>query len=196
MPGRSLLRRQLRTAWDEAIKAYNAQWINTESDLQFRLCHALLCLFDRHPESENRRRIYQQATLRKSHFIKSLAKTRHPDVVICDTRDRIIGIVELKYTPRAKPSVDKDVSSLEWYMEEGVAFLPERYRGDGTAMSALLVAEDAVLCWAGIYASDRTEHDLEEKARGNLSARTFLPLHAKTAHGQAAKVPGRRGALP
>ncbi len=38
---------------------------------------------------------------------------KFPDIVVCNTR-QIIGIVELKYQPRVRPSWRKDIGTFDW----------------------------------------------------------------------------------
>ncbi|HEX7638465.1 MAG TPA: hypothetical protein VF457_08725 [Burkholderiaceae bacterium] len=157
---------------------YNARLLNTERDLQFRFAAALRDQFQSNAVSRGkRRRLYLEPELVR----RSDGARRYPDVAICDEGERIIGLVELKYTPRVGPIIDKDVQSLKWYLDAEVSFLPERYLGPIAAPGQHQVAHDAVLCWAGIYANDGTGARLRDAADAvSLPANSFLQLHALT----------------
>jgi hypothetical protein len=96
MNKRSLLRDNLREAWIKTIERhYNSQLINSEHALQVYFCMELLKLF----EADNlQRRVFIEPNIQTS-----CGKTRFPDVVICNGQ-KVIGIVELKYTPRGRPN--------------------------------------------------------------------------------------------
>ena len=105
---RNLLRTQLAKAWQKTIKSqYQKQLINSERGLQkIYFCSALLDIFRNNPLTKNKRRIFVEPRLSIGNDI------RYPDLVICNN-NRIIGVVELKYLPRAKkPSYDKDRGTL------------------------------------------------------------------------------------
>ncbi len=65
----------------------------------------------------------------------------------------MIGVVEFKYIPRVRPTVTIDISTLRQLAASGetVALANDRFRGIVEARRYLL-APDAVLCWAAVYA--------------------------------------------
>lgn len=82
---------------------------------------------------------------------------RCPDLVICNSQ-RIIGVVEFKYAPRAYAEYNKDIETLHRFVQhaDAITLSNERYRGEGFPKSYAL-AEDAVLCWAAVYADSFIE---------------------------------------
>lgn len=151
------------------LDAYPKQLINSERGLQVHFCHRLLEAFGTH-----KRQLFVEPSFR---CIDNTV--RIPDIVVCNSQ-RIIGVIELKYMPRAPADFEKDLKTLQWFSsaESGVKLTNERYRGPNESqMKVYELASDAVLCWAGVYAGPRS--DIESHAKG-LGAR-FLCLHAITA---------------
>ncbi len=94
MANRSMLKAQLRSAWQHTIERhYQRQQINSERGLQAFLCAALLDKFEQGGVAQNRR-IFIEPTLVVGHS----NIVRKPDIVICNSRS-IVGVVELKYKP-------------------------------------------------------------------------------------------------
>lgn len=148
---RHLLRSQLKTAWEFAIRQrYDHQLINSERGLQLYFCEALLNQFK---ESRVNRRLFVEphlATIDGS-------RGRYPDIVICNTR-RIIGIVEIKYAPRVglthrEGKVEKDLETLSYAVARAdtLTLSNDRYQGPDYGKKSYSLANDAVLCWAGVY---------------------------------------------
>ena len=143
MQKRNILRNQLISAWERTLTvAYPHRLINSERGLQAHFCAELL------------REFGQNST--RSLFVEPCitfedGKKRHPDLVICN-RDRIIGVVELKYRPNGRPDPSKDIETLFRFAESPalLSLSNERYRGP-TKPKAYPLAPDAILCWAGIY---------------------------------------------
>ena len=150
MAKRQLLLGQLERAWDEMLSdAYATRLINSERGLQVHFCAALLKQFS---EKAVERKVFIEPKIEFDD-----GKNRHPDIVICN-RDRIIGVVELKYKPRGRPAVDKDINTLlRICRAKGALTLAnERYLGPSKPKKYVLAA-DAVLCWAGIYTGTRLD---------------------------------------
>lgn len=175
MTEKTLLRAQLKRAWTEAIqKKYEKQLINSENGLQIYFCAALLAEFEK---SNVRRRLFIETRLRFSD-----GSARHPDIVICDTKN-IVGIVELKYTPRGRPgqpSLNKDMETLMQAVtdENNLKISNDRYLGETTDKRSFPLAKNAVLCWAGVYKGK--EIDLQSKIKNELLRNRFLQLSALT----------------
>jgi len=145
MAGRILLRRQLLAAWEVTIRDhYQVQEINSERGLQVFFCGALLAMF---ADSPRPRRIFVEPRLRTS----AREKGPMPDIVVCNSR-AIIGVVELKYLPRATAKVDKDLDSLHWIAarSQSIRLDNRRYCGVPIGSNVYSLANDAVLCWAGV----------------------------------------------
>jgi len=170
MSTRALLRSQLRSAWLRTIRGpYSDRLINSERGLQVHFCIALLEEFE---ASAVRRRLFVEPMI-----LFPDATKRYPDLLICNA-NRVIGVVEFKYTPRARPSVGKDLNTLHRLASLGksVVLANDRFRGiaEGKQYS---VAPDAVLCWAAVYAGTLAE--LPTRAISSVGPR-FLRLDAIT----------------
>ena len=175
MTEKTLLRAQLKRAWKNTIEnEYAEQLINSENGLQIYFCAALLAQFK---TSNVRRRLFIEPRLRFSD-----GSARHPDIVICDTKN-IVGIVELKYTPRGrpgKPSLDKDRETLMQAVTDAnsLQISNDRYLGKTLNKRSFSLAKNAVLCWAGVYKGE--EIDLRSKIKNELLRKRFLQLSALT----------------
>jgi len=177
MQPRNLLRTQLLKAWKNTIdNQYQEQLINSERGLQVYFCSALIEAFNGVP-----RRIFVEPRLSIGPDI------RYPDLVIC-SNNRIIGVVELKYLPRAKkPSYDKDLDTLQKLAEHSkdISLSNDRYLGIEKKKKYSL-ANDAVLCWAGVYQAPLTP--LKNLSDELQIGERFLALHALTASGEKPEV--------
>jgi hypothetical protein len=102
-----------------------------------------------------------------------------PDVLICNS-GKIIGIVEMKYLPRAGARTEKDLKTLTWCVTHAnrIGVRNDRYLGPGKNLKHYSLASDAVLCWAGVHRSGDT--DLRKRVSKKLSP-YFMELHAVTA---------------
>ncbi|NLY01209.1 MAG: hypothetical protein GXY83_34390 [Rhodopirellula sp.] len=147
--------------------------------MQVYLCTALLREFKR---AEVKRRIFVEPRLSS---LKS-GEHHYPDIVICNTR-RIIGVVELKYLPRAIPAFRKDIATLEFAAANAnrLVITNDRYRGITADNRHYPLAPDAVLCWGAVYTGKAM--NLQSKVHATLQQR-FLQLSAITATGEAPKV--------
>jgi hypothetical protein len=166
----------LYAAWKGTIRAhYQRQQINSERGLQVFFCAALLSEFD---AADLQRRIFVEPGLKTAK-----GSGPKPDVMICN-RDRIIGVVELKYQPRAKPKVAKDLQTLEWIASQGkhISIGNERFLGKVEDERQYWLAADAVLCWAGVHRGS-PGWQLEPRVSSRLKPR-FMELHAVTAVGE------------
>lgn len=150
MSNRIPLRRQLSAAWQYTLSGpYQNQLINSERGLQVHFCHALMREFEK---AGVERRLFIEPTV-----ILGSDGIRCPDLVICNSQ-RIIGVVEFKYLPRAVPEYTKDLDTLALLLRHADALMlsNERFRGEGSPKTYSL-AEDAVLCWAAVYADNFIE---------------------------------------
>lgn len=114
-------------------------------------------------------------------------KTLIPDVVICNNQ-RIIGVFELKYQPRSAPLFEKDYGTLDWFASgnaqtAAITLKNERYLGESIEQRAYQLADDAVLCWAGVY---KGEQALDTAPAG--AGERFLSLHGITVDGRPPQV--------
>lgn len=180
METRTILRGDLVTAWHETIEMrYHTQEIDSERALQAHFCAALLKQFQ---GKKRTRRLFIEPTIRFSNGLK----TRKPDILICDHK-AIIGIVELKYKPRARASYTKDLDTLDMMATDhtDISVSNGRYLGPMKDGRTYQLAHDAVLCWAAVYKGRRISNPAFLDAEVGKS---FLALHAITSAGEDAKI--------
>jgi hypothetical protein len=176
MARRNLLKRLLLVAWQQTIRRYyERQQINSERGLQVFFCQSLISQFD---AAKVPRRLFVEPTLTAGNSSSS----PKPDVLICN-RHRIIGVVELKYLPRANANYRKDLQTLEWCGShaDSIQIRNERYLGRQSASKYYSLANDAVLCWAGVF-----NRPIVLSLRGKVSEKIhshFMELHAVTVPG-------------
>jgi hypothetical protein len=183
MKNRGLLRSHLRAAWKDAVtKGYNTQLINSERGLQFYFCEALLRIFE---NAGMRRRLFIEPCL----SISGKKTVCYPDVVICSSRI-IIGVVEIKYTPRVgiPKTASKDIKTLSFAANNSrnISLSNDRYRGPQAGKKEFQLADDAVLCWAGIYSGDMA--DLGHLISVRQHRERFLQLNALTRQDQDPRI--------
>jgi hypothetical protein len=179
MSRRLLLRRQLHAAWRRTIEGpYARAELNSERGLQVFFCHHLLEEF--HAAGVERRLFIEPRILGEAP-----ASARQPDIVIANRR-HVIGVVELKYVPRGRPSVAKDLRTLAWCVEnrDAIRIRNERFLGLRRSERPYTLSPDPVLCWAGVH----RERGLALVARAAVAVRPhFLELHAVTSDGGSAE---------
>ena len=179
MSTRSLLRSQLRRAWRRTIHGpYSDRLVNSERGLQVHFC---LSLLEEFKASKVRRRLFVEPMV-----LLPGATRRFPDLVICNGH-RMIGVVEFKYTPRARPTVTKDISTLRQLAASGetVVLANDRFRGIAEVRRYSL-APDAVLCWAAVYAGGLVA--LPDRVVSGIGSR-FLRLDAIAHDGDEVEIP-------
>jgi hypothetical protein len=163
----------LYRAWKKTIRDhYQLQQINSERGLQVFFCAALLKEFDK---AGVRRRIFVEPGLKTPRG----SGGPKPDVLICN-RNKIIGVVELKYLPRTGAKVAKDLRTLEWVAshQDHISISNARFLGIVQDERRYSLAADAVLCWAGVH---RGQAGLLLQSRVSSRVRPrFMELHAVT----------------
>lgn len=99
-----------------------------------------------------------------------------PDLLICNSRE-IIGVVELKYQPRARPNYSKDLETLEWIATHGsnISITNERFRGKTADARTYKLSKSVVYVWAGVHADKSITLPIPARLKSN-----FLELHAIT----------------
>lgn len=179
MDRRLLLRQQLEDAWRLAIEDdYQRQRINSERSLQASLWSKLNAILP-----TNSRRLFIEPTLKAA--VKDLdgsvkQEFKYPDVVVCNTRE-VIGIVEIKYLPRARPNWKKDLQTFSWIHNhrDQIIIQNVRYRGLLADDRAYPLAKDVLFVWAGVHVASTTP--LSQHIDQRLTHH-FLELHAHTKH--------------
>ena len=175
MTQRNLLRTQLTDAWKETIDIYQKQLINSEHGLQVYFCSALLRAFEK---NKVKRRIFVEPKVSAT----NISESRYPDVVICNTK-RVIGVVELKYAPRAVAKYKKDLKTFKFVasLSDDLTISNDRFLGITTDNRKYPLAPDVILCWAGVYCGPAM--DLRDEIHPPLGAR-LLQLDAITAQNE------------
>ncbi|NEZ04284.1 hypothetical protein G4Y73_09020 [Wenzhouxiangella sp. XN201] len=170
---RGRLRRQLKEAWRDTMSGpYLDQAINSERALQVHLAARLMNAFG---EWGARRQLFIEPMV----SVNGGENRLHPDILICNTRE-VIGIVELKYQPRTRPSYTKDFRSLEslhWDADQ-IEIVNGRYRGPNRGGTCFAISGSPLFVWAGVYAAPyRT---IPEQPPSDGIASNLLVLHAVT----------------
>ena len=179
MSSRRLLRRHITEAWRQSITTdYAAQRINSERSLQASVwanLNALLPIKTRRMFIEPRMSVPGRVN-----------QARFPDIVICNTRE-VIGIIELKYQPRIRPSWAKDLATFHWITKNRKKIVVSnlRFRGIEIDSHSYHLAENVLYAWAGVHAA--CEVDLTAHVAPAVSS-CFLALHAETRCGVAASI--------
>jgi hypothetical protein len=179
MHRRSLLRAQLNEAWRASVsEGYLNGLINSERALQVHFCLNLLRSTEKRSAS---RTILVEPQVRLGD-----GSLRFPDLLIC-TRRSVIGVVEFKFVPRARPSARKDLQTLEAMAQGGgqIEVQLSRYRGPKQRNTTFVLAESAVLCWAGLYAGAAVT--LDARLTQSIGPR-FMRMDALTREDEAPRV--------
>ena len=171
MANRSLLKKQVREAWRQSITDdYAAQRINSERSLQASFWSKLNTLLA--PKS---RRMFIEPCM----SVPGLGRqVRYPDLVICNSRE-VIGVIELKYQPCAKPKWRKDVETFHFLAthRETISISNTRFRGIVADARLYPLANDVLFVWAGVHAP--CDLILNEHVDPILAPH-FMSLHAET----------------
>ena len=186
MHKRYMLRRHIVSAWHKTIEAaYSERLVNSERSLQHYFCANLIAEF-------------AEAKVSRSLFVEpcfscpTTGQRRSPDIIVCHTK-QIIAAIELKFLPRGRPATAKDLDTLEWLASIGgaVSLSNDRYLGKPLVNKQYTIADDAILCWGGVYKAP--EMPLEA---GSHMSKRFLALHAITKHGEEPQVLPAAAAIP
>lgn len=171
MANRSLLKSQIRDAWRQSITVdYAAQRINSERSLQASLWSNLNAML-----APTTRRMFIEPCMSVPGLDKQV---RYPDLVICNSKE-VIGIIELKYQPRAQPKWHKDVDTFHFLARhrETISISNTRFRGIVADARLYSLAKDVLYVWAGVHAP--CDLRLSEYVDPIL-APYFMELHAET----------------
>jgi hypothetical protein len=139
---------------------------------------------------------FEESQVKRRLFIEPTAvlgtDRRNPDLMICNSRS-VIGVVEFKYLPKARPSPRKDIDTLKRLCNTAgeVTISNERYRGPSKPRR-YTVAQNAVFCWAAVYSSPRLL-DLPTEAIESIGGR-FIRLDALTQENGPAEI--GKGCMP
>jgi hypothetical protein len=115
---------------------------------------------------------------------KTGIKIVFPDLVICNTKE-VIGVIELKYQPRAKPNYMKDIATLSSIAKhrKNISISNQRFRGQPIDETIYSLSKNILFVWAGVHASINSINKNDAplySARYNKLQGCFLELHAET----------------
>jgi hypothetical protein len=153
---RANLRRQIKSAWASTVsKHYVPQRINSEASLQASFWSHL----DRILTTENPtdRRLFVEPSVRVEVEVpgdKSRPERRYPDLVVC-SKSQIIAFIELKYVPRGKPSLTRDLEKFVWISthKKSITIRNERFLGELEDDHKYKMSKNVLFAWCGIYKS-------------------------------------------
>ncbi len=178
MSTRALLRRNIIEAWQRTIDIdYARQRINSERSLQASMWANLSSIL---PDT---RRLFIEPCMSVAGHARQL---RYPDIVVCNTRE-VIGIIELKYQPRARPDWTKDLATFQWTFDHRavVTVSNHRFRGIETDSHVYPLSRRILYVWAGVH----REFDALPSPQVPAERReAFLALHAATTAGRPARI--------
>ena len=185
MKERGLLKSQIIKAWRQCIaEDYRIQRINSERSLQASFWSRLNSLL-----SKNRRMFIEPCVVIRT----NRGTTRvFPDLVICNTKE-VIGVIELKYQPRAKPNYAKDISTLSRIAKHRrtISISNQRFRGQPIDETTYILSKHILFVWAGVHASinsiNKDSAPLYSAGYNELKG-CFIELHAETSINSLPKI--------
>jgi hypothetical protein len=189
---REYIRGVLKRSWGQTIKNYyNRALINSERALQHYFCLELDKKLKSNQSKSSSIKYYIEPTI-----IGGANFSRIPDLIICNAK-YIISVIEFKYIPRFvngrnseanqegfNSGIEKDMETLSLMKNiECIKYYNERYVGVENGTKTLQIADDAVLCWAGVYGGE------EMAAPDDLNkCNKYLQMSAITEMGKEAKI--------
>ena len=159
------LRRQIETAWASTVsKHYIRQRVNSEASLQASFWSHL----DQILTTENPldRRLFVEPSVRIKVAVKARepkTQRRYPDLVVC-SKTQIIAFIELKYVPRGRPNLTRDLEKFVWITNHAndISIRNERFLGEIEDDHDYKMSKQVLFAWCGIYRSleeqDLTQH--------------------------------------
>lgn len=105
---------------------------------------------------------------------------RTPDIVVCNSRS-IIGVVELKYLPRAEPNFEGDLKKLAAISmaRSEISISNIRYQGEEKDGRKYRVANKTLFVWAGVHKALQQPPHLFSEGEQALQ-KCYMQLHAAT----------------
>jgi hypothetical protein len=178
MKKRIPLQNKLIAAWEKCKKDYDARRINSERTLQAALWAHLNQLIRKDPIRKHQRLFLEP-------IFRVEAGVVYPDLVICNSRT-IIGVIEIKYIPRARPKFSKDLKTLAALASQRKDLKMEnvRFRGVSADHMTFQFSEHVLFAWAGIHRSEFAALDEFEKRRPNEIGEYYFEMHGLTNDGE------------
>lgn len=166
---------QLYKAWKKTIsKHYKNCQINSERSLQASLWSHLV-----HELPHNRRTFIEPRIFSES---RKAPPRLYPDLVVCNS-NKVIAVVEIKYTPRVDPQYEKDRETLGWISDHRSTLyvVNSRYRGDTSMRQRFDFADDVLFVWASIHRLPTTALNAKEFTEKYTSLmNSFVLIQAET----------------
>lgn len=170
---RAPLRQQIWQSWQACIrKDYLSQRVNSERSLQASLWSELNARLTRN------RRLFIEPSMRFT--FKGHRVIRHPDIVVCNSQS-VIGVIELKYLPRAQPNYHGDILKLSTISlaRSQIEISNDRFRGLERDSKKYKLANKTLFVWAGIHKATIDTPHLYSQDEGALWG-CYMQLHAAT----------------
>jgi len=153
MSKRAALKRHISIAWERTICEYDDGFINNEARLQVSFVSHLKDVFS---EGLVSRTVYVETPFRLSEN-PIVNADFVPDVVICSDR-RIIGMVELKFAPRAAPGYKRDIQKLSRLFsvrkDKEIQIGTVRYRGR-QPLQKFSFSSDVLLAYCAVHSDTK-----------------------------------------
>lgn len=104
-----------------------------------------------------------------------------PDIVVCNTRE-VISVIELKYSPRVRPTYRKDLQNLALIADNKneISIANERFRGPEKDSSQYWLSKNILFVWAGVHAEEKSGVDCLYSAPYRSLDDCYIELHAVT----------------
>lgn len=152
MTRRTVLKRHIKQAWKLTLEGeYFNRRINNEAGLQAHFVKHLGHVFE---AEDVERQIFVEPPFRLPNAEAEL-RDYVPDVVVCSAR-KIIGVIELKYTPRGLPRHKEDLNKLCLifsHRSAGIELCAERYMGPVPEIR-FEFSIDVLLTYAAVHRGD------------------------------------------
>jgi hypothetical protein len=132
----------VRCAMESAAIGYEEGVVNSEGGLQAIVWHELRAQFSKHAREGFLLLVQPKLVLRDG-------TRRHPDIVVCN-RDRVIGIIELKFAPKGNPRATRDHEKFRRLAAcKNLSVHRERWAGP-QQLKSFPVAKDVLFVWGAI----------------------------------------------
>jgi hypothetical protein len=149
MVRRNRLRKIAAVAFERACSLYREGLINSEAGLSAAMWNELRLQFIKNELDTFG--VVVQPRLEFSEGRDLDPSVRYPDLVVCN-RDEAIGVMELKFAPRGRPSSLKDLRTFEKLAAvapNGLEVRRDRWHGR-TPLKVFPLADDAIFVWGAI----------------------------------------------
>lgn len=138
----------MKNAFECTVALYEEQLINSERSLQAAMWHELREQFKE--QNKLTYKIFIEPRLQLPGLKKVKDSICIPDLVICN-RDRVIGVIELKFKPRGLPGGKGDLKKFgQLAGRKDLVVANNRWEGDRLSVRKYKIEETALFVWAAI----------------------------------------------